>query len=77
MTGASSSASSLSLASLSSLVLPATADRLDGLHAFIQPDQDETKYADTIAPEPSLEFSRKTWWDNLLNVYSHTREAAA
>jgi len=50
------------------------------LHS-VEGDEDETRRADdsaysSIGPEPSLDFSRKTWWDNLLNVYSHSREAS-
>lgn len=35
---------------------------------------DVTGYA--MPQEPSLDFPRKTWWDNLLGVYSHSRESS-
>ncbi|KZW00891.1 hypothetical protein EXIGLDRAFT_603573 [Exidia glandulosa HHB12029] len=30
----------------------------------------------TIGPEPSLDFARKTWWDNLLGLYAPSRESS-
>ena len=39
-------------------------------HAF------NSEYEVQITPEPPLQYSRQTWWDNLLNTYSSDKETS-
>lgn len=40
------------------------------------PDHKPIAATYTIGAEPPLDFARTTWWDNLLGLYSHSRESS-
>ncbi|KDQ17256.1 hypothetical protein BOTBODRAFT_185963 [Botryobasidium botryosum FD-172 SS1] len=52
---------------------PSTSGAHDGTYCA----SDYACVPDPIAPEPSVDYMKKMWWDDLLRVYAHDRALAA